>query len=274
MSFQPVIPFGGYTGWKFLSRTLAPQQTAFNKTPVIQRDTDYFKANIGKIKTAEALVDDRRLLKVALGAFGLDSDIDSTFFIRKVLQDGTLTTGALANKLADKRYLEFSKAFGFGDYATPSTQLSDFGTQITDLYQTRQFEIAVGDSDTNLRLALGLQRDLGAVAAKSSGEDTKWYTILGNTALRTVFQTALGLPASFAAIDVDKQLATLKSRVAATFGDDTVSQFKDPAQIGALVKKFLLRADAQGVSAQSLKGSAALLMLQSSQTQYRTLLSR
>jgi len=273
MTFQPVVPFGGYSGWKFLSRTVAPQQAAYDKTPVIQRDTEYFKANIGKITTAQALVDDRRLLKVALGAYGLDSDIDSKFFIRKVLQDGTLTDGALANRLADKRYLEMSKAFGFGDFTVPSTKLSDFGTKVTDLYKRRQFEIDVGNTDNNLRLALGLERDLGAVAAKTSSDTTKWFTILGNPALRKVFQTALGLPTSFAAVDLDKQLKTVKDRAEKVFGDDTVDQFKDPERIEALVRKFLLRADLQGSSDQSLKGAAALSMLQSSQSQYRSLLS-
>ncbi len=103
------------------------------KSPVIQRDTDYFLENIGKIDTAEDLVNDRRLLSVALGAFGLDEDIDSKYFIRKVLEDGTLDPEALSNKLADKRYLDFSQAFGFGDYGIPPrTKVSDFATEIVD----------------------------------------------------------------------------------------------------------------------------------------------
>lgn len=263
MSFQPVLPFGGYSGWKFLGRTLPQQQAAYNKSPVVQRETDYFKANIGKITSAEALVNDRSLLKVALGAFGLDSDINSKFFIRKVLEGGTLTTGALANRLADKRYLEFSKAFGFGDYTTPRTQLSDFGARISTAYQQKQFEIAVGESDANLRLALGMQRELGAIARKSSSDTTLWYTILGTASLRTVFQTAFGLPTGFGSMDLDKQVATLKTRAETVFGNSTVAQFTDPAKVEDLVRTFLLRADIQANSAQTIRGATALTLLQS-----------
>ena len=41
------------------------------------------------MKSAADLVADRRLLKVALGAFGLEGEIDKKAFIRKVLEEGT-----------------------------------------------------------------------------------------------------------------------------------------------------------------------------------------
>ena len=125
MTYAPVVPFGGLAGWAFLTRTREAQKTAFASSPAVQRDEAYFRDRIGGISSAEELVSDRRLLSVALGAFGLEDDINNRYFIRKVLEDGTLDPKALGNKLADKRYLELSKAFGFGDYATPRTKLSD-----------------------------------------------------------------------------------------------------------------------------------------------------
>ena len=136
MTYQPVVPVGGYAGWVFLNRTMDTQQAAFNSSAAIQRDVDYFKENIGEISSAEALVNDRRLLSVALGAFGLDDDINNKYFIQKVLDDGTLDDDALANKLSDKRYFEFSKAFGFGDFDTPNTVLSEFPDDIVNEYWT------------------------------------------------------------------------------------------------------------------------------------------
>lgn len=47
--------------------------------PKIRNDEAYFRAKIGSVKTAEQLVSDRRLLKVALGAFGLEADINNRF---------------------------------------------------------------------------------------------------------------------------------------------------------------------------------------------------
>ena len=262
MSYSPVLPVGGYAGWTLLNRTMAKQTAAFVKSPEIKRDEDYFKANIGKISTAEQLVKDRRLLKVALGAFGLDADINNKAFIEKVLKDGTLNTAALSNKLADKQYQKFSAAFGFGDFATPRTKLSTFPEQIISAYRARQFEAAVGNQDGDLRLALNAQRELGTLATKSGSEQTKWLGILGNTALKQVFTKALGLPASVGAIDLDQQLQLFKTKADAVFGENSVSQFSDPAKVDTLIRRFLVRAQVDANAGQSGSGAAVLSMLQ------------
>jgi len=113
MSFAPILPLSGTAGWALLKRTMAAQTAALNASPEMARDADYFSANIGKITSADQLVNDRRLLKVALGAFGLEGDIANKAFIKRVLTDGTQSKTALANKLADKRYAQLSAAFGF-----------------------------------------------------------------------------------------------------------------------------------------------------------------
>jgi len=80
--FQPVVPFGGFAGWSFLSRTLDNQKEAFAKSSETSGEVKYFEENIGDIKTAEDLVSNRTMLKVALEAFGLGDDINNKFFIR------------------------------------------------------------------------------------------------------------------------------------------------------------------------------------------------
>jgi hypothetical protein len=265
MSYAPVLVGTGYAGWTFLKRTLASQTTAFNKAPEILRDEDYFRANIGKAKTADDLVNDRRLLKVALGAFGLDGDINSKAFIRKVLSDGTLNEDALANKLADKQYLKLSAAFGYGDFSTPRTALSDFPDKILADYKARQFDAAVGLQSDDMRLGLNAERELAALAAKTgTTEDTKWLTIFGSTPLRRVMEKALGLPASMAALDLDRQLAVFKDKSLQLFGDSGVSQFTDPAKVEALIRRFLVRSEAEASASQFGSQSAALQMLQNS----------
>ncbi|MDQ7070630.1 MAG: DUF1217 domain-containing protein, partial [Rhodobacterales bacterium] len=228
IGFQPVIPSSGLVGWKFLERTYEAQNNAFQKSSEITRDTDYFEAKIGEIDTAEELVADRRLLRVALGAFGLDADIDSKFYVKKILEEGTLTDGALANRLADDRYKEFSAAFGFGNFDTPSTKISDFGAKITAQYRAQQFEVAVGDQDENMRLALYTERELANVAEGTESNDTKWFKIMGTPPLRSVFETALGLPASFGQLDLDLQLSTFKDYAQKQFGTKDISDFSDP----------------------------------------------
>lgn len=265
MSFQPALPIGGYAGWRFLNRTMETQQAVFQRSPMVQRDAEYFREQIGKVETPEDLVSDRRLLRVALGAFGLQDDIENRFFIRKVLEDGSIDPRGLANRLADRRYLEFTRAFGF-DLGTPNTRLSDFADRTLAAYNTRQFELAVGNTDENMRLALNLRRELGQLAERDSSERTKWLTVLGTPPLRKAFETAFGLPTAFGALDLDRQVEVMQTRTRAAFRDSTVEQFTDPDKVEDLVRRFLLRADIQTGGAFGggpASGSAALQLLQS-----------
>ncbi|SMR83466.1 Protein of unknown function [Aliiroseovarius halocynthiae] len=262
MSFQPVIPFSGAAGWSFLQRTKETQQTAFESSAVLQRDVKYFEEKIGNIDTAEQLVSDRRLLSVALGAYGLNDDINNTYFIQKVLEDGTIDPSALSNKLSDKRYYEMAKDFGFGDLGIPSTQISDFGVKTIDSYKERQFEIAVGNQSQDMRLAMSLERDLSNIINKTTSESGKWFSVMGNPPLRQVFETALGLPTSFGTLDIDKQLGIFQEKSERYFGDQTVDQFKDPDRLDELTRLFLARSQiAQGAAAYS-SNSIALTLLQ------------
>lgn len=263
IGFQPIIPANGLVGWKFLERTYETQNSVFQKGTEITRDTDYFEAKIGGIETAEDLVADRRLLRVALGAFGLGGDIDNKYFVKKILEDGTLTDDALANRLADDRYKEFSAAFGFGNFEIPSTQISDFGTKITAQYRAQQFEIAVGEQNDNMRLALYTERELGDVVGGSDSNNTKWFKIMGTPPLRSVFERALGLPSSFGQLDLDLQLSTFKEAAQKQFGTSDLSEFAEPEMQEKLIQKFMVRTQLDEFQA-TTSGSIALSLLQNS----------
>lgn len=262
MIFTPALPLGGLAGWAFLKRTEPVQRAALDRTVEARRDEAYFRERIGAIDTAEELVSDRRLLKVALGAFGLDNDLRNRAFIRKVLEDGTLKPEALSNRLADKQYRAMSAAFGFGDFSVPRSKLSDFADRILPAYAERRFEAAVGAQNNSFRIALNAERELPALAARSGSEDTKWFTILGNAPLRALFSTALRLPAGFGAIDLDRQVKLLKERADSAFGSDSVAQFADPAKTDALVRRYLVQTDVTGGTATGVKGQMALQLLQ------------
>lgn len=264
MSFQPVLPMSGFAGWSFLKRTMERQQAAHQASPALLRDEAYFRERIGKVSTAEQLVSDKRLLRIALRAFGLEGDLNSTAFVRKVLEGGTLNTGSLANKLADKQYRNFSASFGFGDYSVPRTKISTFPDEILSRFRSRSFETAVGDQNNVFRLAMNAEREVAAVAAGSASENAKWYMILGNQPMREVLQTALGLPKSFATIDIDKQLSVLKARAEATFGEETVSQFRDPGRLEALIRRYIVRAEMKEQSSGSQSSAISLQFLRRS----------
>ncbi|KJZ21144.1 DUF1217 domain-containing protein [Loktanella sp. S4079] len=262
MTFQPILPLTGYSGWRFLENTLDKQQEAFASSQPVVRDTDYFRENIGSITTAEDLVNDRRLLSVALGAYGLDDDINNRFFIKKILEDGTTADDALANRLADNRYADFSEAFGFGDNAIPATLSEGFADKIISRYETRQFAQAVGEQDNDLRLALNVADGVSDILDRNSTNTGQWYSMMGNAPMRNVVQTALGLPSSTSSIDVDQQLEIYQERAKSVLGIDSFAQLAEPEAQEKLIRMFLIRSDAANMSASS-GSSTALTLLQS-----------
>ncbi|WP_136635976.1 DUF1217 domain-containing protein [Pseudooceanicola onchidii] len=261
MTYQPILAGSGIVGWNILNKTMDVQRKTFDASPQIVRDTDYFEAKIGEIKSAEELVSDRRLLRVALGAFGLGDDINNKAFIQRVLEGGTIDDDALANRLTDSRYKAFAKAFGFGDFDTPSTVLSDFGPKITEKFRRHSFEIAVGEQDDSLRLALNAEREIVDLAARKVSNTTKWLQIMGTPALRQVFEGALGMPSSFGQLDIDQQLEIFQDRADRQLGTAEVSELADPEMMTKLVQRFLLRSQVSEFQTAS-SGSIAISMLQ------------
>ncbi len=264
MTFQPVSPLSGIAGWRFLERTQEAQQTAFYQNAQLDRDVEYFKENIFLVQTAEELVNDRRLLTVALGAFGLDEEIDKKFFIQKILAEGTENPGALANRFVDPRYGALAEAFSFGNLAGPQTSASDFGQRITDAYKERAFEIAVGNADGNMRLALGFKREIADYASLANANTAGWFSIMGSTPMRTVFEGAYNLPSEFSGLDVDKQRDILRDRTRELFGSESPAVFLDPDNVNQVIDRFLVRAQINEGPSGNTPGIAALSLLQSS----------
>ncbi len=258
MSFQPVIPASGYAGWRFLSRTVEGQRAAFDKAPTQARLTQYFRDNVGKAKTAADLVGDRRLLEVALGAFGLSDDLNAKAFVRKVLEGGTLDPKALANRLSDKRYSALALEFGYGDLGS-RTNLPGFADKIVARFQAQTFQVAVGEKDANLRLALNVTSGLKDVVESNRGENAQWFALMGNPPLRSVVETALGFPPSFGRLDIDQQLGAFKDRAAAVLGTSKVADLQDPARQEKLIRLFLVRSEAQSASLSPAQVTLSLL---------------
>ncbi len=266
MTFQPAIPLGGIAGWAFLNRTHASQSQSFSDSAVQKRDVAHFRDHIADISTARELVTDRQLLKVALGAFGLDGDIDKRFFVRTVLEQGTGDAGAMANRLVDKRYADLTDAFGFGSPGGPHTRRSGFAREITAAHQTRQFEIAVGQQNPSMRLAMSFGREIQSIAAGPQTGNTGWFRILGSPPLRQVVQTAFNLPDAFASLDIDRQVATLKDHAARLFGSAEISVFQGTNAREEIINRFLTRSDTSPGSAAYSPASAALELLQTSRS--------
>ncbi len=262
MTFQPILPTGGLVGWRFLQQSYETQLDNFARSPTVNREAAAFADRIGKISSAAELVADRQTLIVALGAFGLSEDINNRYFIRKILEDGSTARDSLANKLADDRYRQFSAAFGFGSGEILQTGNRSAMAGIAQSYVENAFEVAVGQQDDSMRIALYAQRELTELAGEPGSDDTKWFKLMSLPALRTMFETALGLPSSFSQLDIDRQLEEFRDRTSSALGDGSVAQFSDPEQLDRITELYLARAQLADLSASYSPTQTALLLLQ------------
>ncbi|MER2537538.1 MAG: DUF1217 domain-containing protein [Rhizobiaceae bacterium] len=87
----------------------------------VKAETDYYKANIGKVKSIDDLMRDQRLLRVAMSAFGLDADVETPKQIRAMLAGGVSNPDSPANQLADRKYAAFVSAFNFVEHGAATT---------------------------------------------------------------------------------------------------------------------------------------------------------
>mgnify|MGYP002403576811 CR=1 FL=1 len=123
-----------YTSYQLLTRDLGKSLDRVGKEPMVQRDTEYYLANITKVTSAEEFVNDYRLFNYAMKAHGLEDMAYAKAFMLKALKEGVDDPDSFANKLVDKRYAEFVKSFNFAAYGEKATTYTVAVDPVVDLY--------------------------------------------------------------------------------------------------------------------------------------------
>lgn len=259
--FTPAVPLGGYLGWRVFQNSADRQFEIFQKSPQIIRNMEHFRENIAEADTAEKLVDDRKLLTVALGAFGLEEEINKKAFIRKILEEGTDDSSSFANRLSDPRWRQFAKAFGYGNFTGANVGVPSFREKVANDYLERSFEVSVGEVDPNMRLAMNFRREIAAIANSATVEESGWFQIMGQKPLRAVMEGALGLPSSIGSADIDKQKDLFARKAEQIFGGKSPAVFKDPLKVEDALRRFFVQSEIQGGPTASTPGAGALSLL-------------
>ena len=103
----------------------------------VKAETDYYKANIGKVKSIDDLLGNQRLLRIAMSAYGLDADTEPPRQIRTMLAGGVSDPESPANKLPDKSYAAFVAAFNFVEHGAATTTRDAVQKDALRLYSTK-----------------------------------------------------------------------------------------------------------------------------------------
>lgn len=260
MSFQPFTLGSGLAGWSLLKTTLSVQKAAYKANYATQSDTTYFKEKFSQLNTPEDIVSDRRILRVVLGAYGLSDDIDNRHFIKTIMAEGVSDRSALANKLSDQRYKALAQDYDFSGIGLGPSSSSGLAGRTISNYLAQSFEVAIGESDTDMRLALGFTRSLKETIASSNSNSTAWFQILATPPLREVIQTAIGLPSEFSQLDIDDQHTRIQEKVSRVFGTKDLSELADPSKIEEITRRFLVMREASSMNSNNSLQTALVLL--------------
>ncbi|CAO4164359.1 DUF1217 domain-containing protein [Methylorubrum aminovorans] len=116
------------TSYRLIAKDLTASLKRKAAEPSVARETAYYEANIGRVKTVDDFLGDQRLYTYAMKAYGLEEMTYAKAFMRKVLEEGAASSASFANRLADDRYTAFAKAFSFGQGVTVrGTDPASFG---------------------------------------------------------------------------------------------------------------------------------------------------
>lgn len=191
--------------------------------PQVARASEYYLANIEKVKSIDDFMGDDRIFNYAMKAWGLGEMSYAKAFMRKVLTEGIDSNDTFANSLADPRYREFAKAFNFKQFGSTTTIFDEVRQGAVDRYVRQQVEEDAGSQNEGVRLALYFERNASGI--------TSSLGILADKALLQVVETTLDLPKSISLLDLDRQQKLIDDRL-------NIEDLKDPEKLSKFLTRF------------------------------------
>jgi hypothetical protein len=212
-----------------IENNLANYQKMTSNEPDVKGPTQYYQANIGKVKTSDQLVSNYRLLSYALDAYGLGKYTNDTAFVKKVLDGGTSSKTALANTLSNPNWKTFVNAFNFSAKGSSSPTSSASVKTTTSDYVEQQLESDQGQSDPGVQLALYFKRVAPTI--------TTGYGLIGDQNIFDVVTTIFGLSSSISASQVDSEAKELTNLM-------PLKDLQDPTKLNNYIERFAAAYDA------------------------------
>ena len=230
-----------------ISNSLAKWQTITAQSQAVTTQTNYFKANIGSVKSASDFVNNPRLFNYAMTAFGLGDRTYAKGLMTQVLQQGVTSSTALANKLNDPNIIAFARAFDFAGVGSGVTSSSSLVQSVVGQYTENALETSQGQQNQGVQLALYFQRKAPSI--------TDAYGLLADKQLLSVVQTALNISPMTGVEPIDQQATMLASKI-------NFSDFATPTKLQSFIARFSAMYDynnATGTGAASTSTNAILL---------------
>ncbi len=237
MVFQPVIPLSGFGGWNFLQSTYDSQLETYSKSAQIKNDIDYFTEKFAEPMAVEDFLSDPRLRRISMTAFGLAGEEWKTGYVRTILEEVQEPESTFLARLNNPQYSQFAEEMRPVDgkilLTLPNLE------RVTARFAAESFELAVGEQDNAMRLSLNYQDDVNELVTEGSSDQTVLYRLLGSVPVRTVLESALGLPVEMQQLDLDQQARILDEKLKSQFGLSSVQDLTDPEVVDRMVSRYM-----------------------------------
>lgn len=217
-------------GYQLVSQNLDRSLASIAQRAPVRLESTYYLENYRNVTSIDEFLDDTRLFRFAMEAFGLSDLAFAKGYMRKILEEGVSDPNSLANRSTDARLAEFARTFDFEGFGDLTMTRASTGQAVVDRYIRQNLEEDAGNDDEGIRLALYFERQIANI-------DTP-LEILADAALSEVVRTVLGLPTEFAGVDVERQADVISERV-------DLEELKTPEGLDRFLARFTALRDAQ-----------------------------
>ncbi len=201
--------------------------------PSVARDIATFTAKVTAATDPATLLKDPTVLKVLLTANGLGDQVAYTALAQKALLSDTTKTTALANQLTDTAWKSAASLYDFANKGLSVLQKPSVISTLANGYAEVLWRQSLDATTPGLSNALTFKDQASTITSVDQ--------ILGDSTLRTVVTTALGIPEQIAYQDLGAQENAISSRL-------DITQFKDPKFVAKFTDRYLLAANTAAAS--------------------------
>jgi hypothetical protein len=184
-----------YLSYNLINRDMKANVERVREKTEVSREEQYYKDNIGSVKTVDEFVDNYRLFSYAMKAHGLEDMTYAKAFMKKVLNSDLTDDSSFANLLTDDRYRKFATAFKFSS-DTAVAQTSGQMEDVIDSYKQSIEDEAESVASENAYF----KANIGSVTSVDG--------LLNNERLRTYVLKAFDVDSPYFSMDHLKKVLT------------------------------------------------------------------
>ena len=206
--------------------------------PDVQTAITAFTKAVNSAKSVTQLLANPAVMNVLLTANGMSDQIGYTALATQALTSNLSDPNSLANTLTDTRWKTLAQTYNFNVNGLASIQNPTAIASIANAYATATWQNNEDSVTPGLSNALAFKAQASTITSVDQ--------ILGNSMMRTVVTTALGIPEQIAFQPLEAQEKAISSQL-------DIAQFKSPAFVESFVRRYLI---ANSANTSSAGGSA------------------